>query len=108
VKPRTRHNRFVKWFLKNDPEWASQVDKVWEVYASDETIEIFVEADFETLAEERRRFAIINIPRNSLAKPQERRHAMLQKRSLGGRDFRVQRCVNYMRITRVAPWNRSH
>jgi predicted helicase len=20
---------FVKWFLKNDPEWASQVDKVW-------------------------------------------------------------------------------
>jgi predicted helicase len=20
---------FVKWFLKNDPEWATQVDKVW-------------------------------------------------------------------------------
>jgi predicted helicase len=20
---------FVKWFLKNDPEWASQVDEVW-------------------------------------------------------------------------------
>ena len=35
-----------------------------EVYASEETIEIFVEADFETLAEERRRFAIINIPRH--------------------------------------------
>jgi len=33
-----------------------------EVYASEETIEIFVEADFETHAEERRRFAIINIP----------------------------------------------
>jgi predicted helicase len=20
---------FVKWFLKNDPEWTTQVDKVW-------------------------------------------------------------------------------
>ena len=32
-----------------------------EIYASDETVEIFVEADFETHAEERRRFAILNI-----------------------------------------------
>ena len=35
-----------------------------EVYASEETIEIVVEADFETHAEERRRFALINIPRH--------------------------------------------
>lgn len=35
-----------------------------EIYASEETVEIFVEADFETHAEERRRFAIINIPRH--------------------------------------------
>ena len=35
-----------------------------EIYASDETVEIFVEADFETHPEERRRFAILNIPRN--------------------------------------------
>ena len=35
-----------------------------EVYASEETVEIFVEADFETRAEERRRFALINIPRH--------------------------------------------
>jgi hypothetical protein len=35
-----------------------------EIYASDETVEIFVEADFEIHAEERRRFAILNIPRN--------------------------------------------
>jgi hypothetical protein len=34
-----------------------------EIYASEETVEIFVEADFETHAEERRRFAIINVPR---------------------------------------------
>jgi hypothetical protein len=35
-----------------------------EVYASEETVEIFVEADFETRAEEHRRFAILNIPRH--------------------------------------------
>jgi hypothetical protein len=35
-----------------------------EVYASEKTVEIFVEADFETLPEGRRRFAIINIPRH--------------------------------------------
>ena len=35
-----------------------------EVHASEETVEIFVEADFETHSEERRRFAIINIPRH--------------------------------------------
>jgi hypothetical protein len=35
-----------------------------EVYAGEETVEIFVEADFETHAEERRRFAIINVPRH--------------------------------------------
>ena len=35
-----------------------------KVYAGEETLEIFVEADFETRAEERRRFAIISIPRH--------------------------------------------
>jgi hypothetical protein len=35
-----------------------------EVCASEETIEIFLEADFETHAEERRRFALVNIPRH--------------------------------------------
>ena len=34
-----------------------------EVYASEATVEIFVEADFETLPEERRRFALVNVPR---------------------------------------------
>jgi len=33
-----------------------------EVCGTEETIEIFVEADFETHSEERRRFAIISIP----------------------------------------------
>jgi hypothetical protein len=33
-----------------------------EIYASEETVEILVEADFETYSEEQRRFAIINIP----------------------------------------------
>jgi hypothetical protein len=35
-----------------------------EIYASRETVEIFIEADFETLPEERRRFALLNIPRH--------------------------------------------
>ena len=35
-----------------------------EIYASEETLEIFIEADFEALPEERRRFALLNIPRH--------------------------------------------
>jgi hypothetical protein len=38
-----------------------------EVYASDETIEIVVEADTETLPEERRHFALLNIPRQQFS-----------------------------------------
>ena len=35
-----------------------------QIHASEETVEIFVEADFETHAEERRRFAIVSVPRH--------------------------------------------
>jgi hypothetical protein len=35
-----------------------------EIYASDETVEIVVEADSDELPQERRRFALINIPRS--------------------------------------------
>ena len=35
-----------------------------EIYASEETVEIFIEADSEMLPEERRRFALLNIPRH--------------------------------------------
>ena len=35
-----------------------------EIYSSDETVEIFIEADFETIPEKRRRFALLNIPRH--------------------------------------------
>jgi hypothetical protein len=35
-----------------------------EVYAGGEPVEIFVAADFATRAEERRRCAIINVPRH--------------------------------------------
>ena len=35
-----------------------------EIYASEETVEIFIEADFDTMPEERRRFALVNIPRH--------------------------------------------
>ena len=35
-----------------------------EIYASDETVEIVVDADSDDLPQERRRFALINIPRS--------------------------------------------
>ena len=35
-----------------------------EIHASEETIEIFIEADFETLPDKGRRFALLNIPRH--------------------------------------------
>ena len=38
-----------------------------EIYSSEETVEIFIEADFETHSEERRRFAILNIPRHQFS-----------------------------------------
>jgi hypothetical protein len=54
-----------------------------EIYASDETLEIFVEADVETRPEERRRFAIINIPRHLFSEATgqvARRNAMKGRR----------------------------
>jgi hypothetical protein len=38
-----------------------------EIYSSEETVEIFVGSDFDTLPEERRRFAILNIPRHQFS-----------------------------------------
>ena len=35
-----------------------------QIYASEQTVEIFIEADSEMLPEERRRFAVLNIPRH--------------------------------------------
>jgi hypothetical protein len=49
-----------------------------EIYASEETVEIFIEADFETLPEERRRFALINFPATRLAKPPPQRRDVPQ------------------------------
>jgi hypothetical protein len=34
-----------------------------EIHPGEETVEIYAEADFETVPEERRRFALLNIPR---------------------------------------------
>jgi hypothetical protein len=50
-----------------------------EVYASEATVEIFVEPDSETLPEERRRFALINVPARSSAKRWEKPLAALQE-----------------------------
>ena len=37
------------------------------IFSSEETVEIFIAADFETLPEERRRFAILNVPRHQFS-----------------------------------------
>jgi len=39
-----------------------------ELYGRGETIELFIEADFETLPEGRRRFAIVIVPRHLFSK----------------------------------------
>jgi hypothetical protein len=49
-----------------------------EIYSSEETIEIFIGADFDTLPEECRRFAILNIPATGLAKPRARQRNVPQ------------------------------
>lgn len=38
-----------------------------EISSNEENVEIFIEADFETLPEQRRRFAILNVPRQQFS-----------------------------------------
>ena len=38
-----------------------------EIHSSEQTIEIYIEADSETLPEERRRFVLLNIPRHQFS-----------------------------------------
>jgi diacylglycerol kinase family enzyme len=52
-----------------------------EVHASDETVEIFVEADYETLPEERRRFAILNLPRHLFSEAVGRNARRMQSKN---------------------------
>jgi hypothetical protein len=52
-----------------------------EVYASEATVDIFVEADFETHAEEHRRFATLNLPRDLSARLQGKRRDARQGKS---------------------------
>lgn len=56
-----------------------------EIRASEETVEIFVEADYETIAEERRRFAIINVPRHLFGKATAKQHGAMLKETEKGR-----------------------
>lgn len=39
-----------------------------EISSREETVEMLIEADFETFPQERRRFAILNIPRHEFIK----------------------------------------
>ena len=55
-----------------------------EIHSSEETVEIFIEADSETHPEERRRFALLTFLATSLAKPPQRRRAVPQNPPLRG------------------------
>jgi hypothetical protein len=66
-----------------------------EVYAGEEAVEIFVEADFETHAEERRRFAIINIPTCSV------------RLRVGWRDAKQRRIVDAAAGSAPLPYSRD-
>src|SRR5262245_54737523 len=70
--PAPRHHSRSKPTTPRDRLWHAPLRV--ELHTSDETIEIFIEADFETLPEERRRFALLNVPATSSAKlPQQPR-----------------------------------
>ena len=48
---------------RHDVDFGDEAVRV-EIHSSEENVEIFIEADFETLPEGRRRFALLNIPRH--------------------------------------------
>jgi hypothetical protein len=59
-----------------------------ELHASDEIIEIFVEADWETHSPDRRRFVILNIPRHLFSEASgkaARQTSIVERRKRNGR-----------------------
>jgi hypothetical protein len=61
-----------------------------EIYASEETVEIFIEADFDTMSEERRRFALLNVPRHLFS---EATAATARRAANPVLNPRTQRCI---------------
>jgi hypothetical protein len=69
-----------------------------EIHPSEETVEIYVEADFETLPEARARLALLNIPRHLFSEATAQWHDV--PRNLGAthrRDerFEIQICAGF-------------
>jgi hypothetical protein len=56
-----------RWDAHIEVDFGDEAVRV-EIYSSEETVEIFIEPDFETLPVEHRRFAILNIPRRLFSK----------------------------------------
>jgi hypothetical protein len=77
-----------------------------EVHASEETVEIVVETD-EHLPEHRRRFALLNIPRQlfSQDQPAPDRRPYADERHLHGDDVRVRSGFQGLGLGHVSPFS---
>ena len=73
-----------------------------EIHSSDETVEIFIVADFETLPEGRRRFAILNVPRHLFSEA-----TAVAARRVAKSPVRICNCAKLTRATSTTKSKRS-
>ena len=73
-----------------------------EIRSSEETVEIFIEADFETLPHERRRCAILNIPRHLFSEA-----TAVAARRVAKSPVRICNCAKLTRATSTTKSKRS-
>ena len=73
-----------------------------EIHSSEETVEIFIVADFETLPEGRRRFAILNVPRHLFSEA-----TAVAARRVAKSPVRICNCAKLTRATSTTKSKRS-
>ena len=73
-----------------------------EIHSSEETVEIFIVADFETLPEGRRRFAILNVPRHLFSEA-----TAVAARRVAKSPVRIFNCAKLTRATSTTKSKRS-
>ena len=73
-----------------------------EIHSSEENVEIFIVADFETLPEGRRRFAILNVPRHLFSEA-----TAVAARRVAKSPVRICNCAKLTRATSTTKSKRS-